>query len=100
LTVPPEKPEVTETTPSSNWNWASTHQKQPAPKVAVSILDDVIGCDELMWFSFFCCAQDLNDSETIAQQSRIRDELFIEVFPKIRAMPESGLKYMSGINKL
>src|ERR1051325_6694870 len=37
--APPLKPDSTEITPSSSWNCASTHQKHPAPKVAVSYLD-------------------------------------------------------------
>src|ERR1051326_3016784 len=37
--VPPLNPDSTEITPSSNWNCASTHQKHPAPNVAVSYLE-------------------------------------------------------------
>jgi hypothetical protein len=34
---PPEYPGITEITPSNSLNIASVHQKQPVPKVAVSV---------------------------------------------------------------
>ena len=66
--MPPEKPDVTDSTPFNNCNCASTHQKHPAPKVAVSIVFAVNwGSDcfdfEVSWSVRFC-AQDITAIET------------------------------------